>query len=162
MDLDGLLQRVRATGLRLTPQRRLLLGVLAEEARPCSALEIHRKLAGLVPGIGVDTVYRNLRLLVALGLANQIAGARQRGDLFELSEDHHHHRLCLACGDVRCLPLCPLEGQLARRAGRGLQDGFRVVGHVFEVYGYCERCAPDEAQGGVPGAESPGREAEPR
>lgn len=143
MDLEGTLQRARGAGLRLTPQRRLVLRDLAEAARPRSAQEIHRRLAREFPGIGLDTIYRNLRLLAARGLVNHIAVAGQRGDLFELSEHHHHHRLCLGCGDVTCLPLCPLEAAPGGgRDGCGArQEGFRVVGHVFEVYGYCARCA---------------------
>ncbi len=143
MDLEGMLQRVRGTGVRLTPQRRLVLRALAEAGRPCAAREIHEALAPELPGLGLDTVYRNLRLLVARGLVNHIRVAGQRGDLFELSDDHHHHRLCLGCGDVSCLPLCPLEGApAAGRDGCGPRpEGFQVVGHVFEVYGYCARCA---------------------
>lgn len=142
-DIEAKLQRVKTGGHRLTPQRRRILRALAEAGRPQTAQQIHRRLVGDDPDIGLDTVYRNLRLLAALGLVNKISVARQRGDLFELAEDHHHHYLCLGCGAVACLPVCPLGEPLpALPAG-----GFQVVTHVFEVYGYCAACRPAAGAG---------------
>ncbi len=143
---DALWGRVKRDGFRLTPQRCHILKALAEAGRPQTAAEIHRRLGQECPELGLDTVYRNLRLLTALGVVNKIATARgaaggrkagQRADLFEVAEDHHHHRVCLGCGDIACLPGCPLP---VAGAWSCSHTGFRVTGHVFEVYGYCARC----------------------
>lgn len=143
-DIEANLQRVKKGGHKLTPQRRQILKALAGAGRPQTAHQIHQRLAAQHPEIGLDTVYRNLRLLAGLGLVNKIPVAGQRGDLFELAEDHHHHYLCLGCGAVTCLPVCPLGDPVPALEPAA---GFQVVAHVFEVYGYCDGCRPP-AHGG--------------
>lgn len=136
-DIESKLQRVKNGGHKLTLQRRHILRALADAGQPQTAQQIHRRIGGDDPEIGLDTVYRNLRMLAGLGLVNKIPVAGLRGDLFELAEDHHHHYLCLGCGMVTCLPVCPLGEPLPALPPTG---GFQVVAHVFEVYGYCAGC----------------------
>lgn len=145
-DVEARLQSVKRGGHRLTLQRRRILKALADAGHPQTAQEIHRRLAEGDPEIGLDTVYRNLRLLTGLGLVNKIAAAGQRGDLFELADDHHHHYLCLGCGAVTCLPVCPLGDHLPAPPAPA---GFQVMAHVFEVYGYCASCRPPAGGGGA-------------
>lgn len=158
MEFESLWRWVQGRGVRMTPQRRHIIKALAEADRPQTALEIHRRLVDDCPELGLDTVYRNLRLLAGLGVVNKIAaagppggagqGTGPRSDLFEMAENHHHHRVCLRCGDIVCLPVCPLGGA-AGEACAG--PGFRITGHVFEIYGYCERCGGMTCDHGVPG-----------
>src|SRR6266705_1845738 len=65
---------LRARGLRLTGPRRVVLEVLrGSDAHP-TAESVHRLVRRRLPRVSLGTVYRNLRLLVAEGLAAEIPG----------------------------------------------------------------------------------------
>lgn len=139
MQVEEVLQRLKRAGHRMTPQRQLIIEILLEGDEPQTAQEIYQRVRKQYPNVSLDTVYRNLGLLTDSGLVHQInlrAGERAR---FEFAGDarHHHHVVCLSCGQSACLDFCPVEDAVAESAR---QQGFQVVGHAFEVYGYCARC----------------------
>lgn len=85
-------------------------------------------------GIGIATVYRNIKSLTEEGwlVAVELPGQPPRYEL--AGKDHHHHFHCQACGQV-----FELEGCVD-----GLRDlaprGFRVTGHEVVLYGECRSC----------------------
>ncbi len=152
MQAEEVMGRLRARGVRLTEQRRRLVEVLAAAGKPATAGEVRARLRELLPRAGVDTVYRNLRLLVRAGLVNEIRGASARASRFELAGGrHHHHLVCLSCGMVVCLDRCPAEEAMAEARSHS----FAVTFHSFELYGRCGRCR-GEADAGA-GREGDGR-----
>lgn len=101
---------------------------------PLRAQEIHRHAALAVPGIGLATVYRTLRVLQEAG---EVAVVALPGDTprYELAHLHHHHHFrCRACGGVFEVEGCP--GDLAALA----PAGFAVDDHEVVLYGRCARC----------------------
>ena len=69
---------LRAWGLRLTRQRRIILEVVhATDAHPTAAF-VYRRVRRRLPRVSLATVYRNLRRLAAEGFlaerADQVAG----------------------------------------------------------------------------------------
>lgn len=138
LDLQTVLRKIKSKGYKITPQRRVIVQALVEASRPLSAQQLFQRLRGDLPDTGLDTVYRTLRLLADLGIVNQITCAARQGDLFELAADnHHHHLVCLQCGQILCLEECVFENT-ARQAAKDRH--FTVTGHVFEIYGYCQAC----------------------
>src|SRR5882724_8147083 len=88
---------LRARGLRLTGPRRVVLEVLrGTDAHP-TAESVHRLVRRRLPRVSLGTVYRNLRLLVAEGLAAEIPGPHAR---FDANMDAHHHFTCVRCGRI--------------------------------------------------------------
>lgn len=143
LQVEEVLQRLKGRGHRLTPQRQRIIEVLLEGDEPQTAQEIYQRVREQYPNVSLDTVYRNLGLLTDTGLVHQInlkAGERAR---FEFAGDarHHHHLVCLSCGQSICLDFCPMADAAAESAR---QHGFQVVGHAFELYGYCARCQKSE------------------
>ncbi len=55
-------------GLKCTPQRLAVLGILQESPRYFSITETYKKVKRVLPGTGLATVYRALEALVDLGL----------------------------------------------------------------------------------------------
>jgi Fur family transcriptional regulator, zinc uptake regulator len=131
------LEKLKSKGYKLTEQRRRIIEVLRRENRRMSAREIHALLQHSQPKISLDTVYRNLRLLVGLEIIHQIS--LQAGAVFEISSvlEHHHHLVCLNCEKVVCIPYCP---DISSYGEQAKQQGFTVHGHTFEVYGQCSSC----------------------
>lgn len=136
--MDNLLRTLRSKGFKLTPQRRAVITALRDCGPFPTAQGILRQVKKTAPDTGLDTVYRNLGLLVDLGLVNEIKLPGQAGTAFEITNgQHHHHLICLGCGQTTCLDYCPVSPADIARAEQG---GFTVVSHSLELYGYCRTC----------------------
>ena len=141
MNFHSAVRRLKERGLKLTPQRLEILRIVMEAGRPLTAREVMEAVRATHPHISVDTVYRNLTVLTQCGLVNQVNLQNRESTRFEYQgeDGHHHHFVCLACGKSFCVEWCPTATMHAVPA----QDpGFRVLGHAFEVYGYCSQCRP--------------------
>lgn len=98
------------------------------------ASDIRDAAEHLAPGIGLATVYRALKSLIAAG---HVAPVALPGDTprYELAHSHHHHHFhCRACGGVFEVEGCP--GDLKSLA----PSGFHVDGHEVVLYGKCNDC----------------------
>src|SRR5882724_3587546 len=94
---EGAETALRARGLRLTGPRRVMLDVVrATESHP-TAEWVHQMVRRRLPRVSLGTVYRNLRLLVAEGLVNELPGPHGR---FDGNVSDHHHFTCLGCGRI--------------------------------------------------------------
>src|SRR5882672_7526392 len=76
------------------PRRVVLDVVRATESHP-TAEWVHQMVRRRLPRVSLGTVYRNLRLLVAEGLVNELPGPHAR---FDGNISEHHHFTCVACG----------------------------------------------------------------
>lgn len=93
--MESLKASLRDAGLRATPQRLAVLGVLQEQGhdqdphRHLSAQEIFELAAERVPGLNQATVYRTLEGLATVGLVDRMhSGPLQR---FAIHNDPHRH-----------------------------------------------------------------------
>ena len=134
-----LAERLRARGLRLTPQRQQVLAAVADlaHATPEAIGARLREQAG--PGGSApdtSTIYRNLELLERLGLVWH-THLGKGAPIYHAAEHPHLHVVCASCGDV--LSVDP--GLLDHAAERlDAELGFSVdVGHVA-LSGTCRDC----------------------
>mgnify|MGYP005866510105 CR=1 FL=1 len=91
---------LRRRGLRLTPQRRMILDALAQCNCHITAEELHQRIAPLYPDISLSTIYRNLERLLELRLiaVTDLGGGRVSYEA--LQRTRHHHLDCHRCGDA--------------------------------------------------------------
>ena len=85
-------------------------------------------------GMGIATVYRNIKSLLENGLIGTVylPGENPR---YETSHHHHHHHFhCTLCDKVYDIHDCP--GNLQQLA----PDGFQVDSHELTLYGSCSSC----------------------
>jgi len=139
---DELVARLRARGLRVTPQREQVLAAVRRlgHATP-------EQLSDTVPGVDVTTVYRTLELLEELGLVRH-AHLGHGAPSFRPAEDDHVHIVCHSCGAV--VDAAPdLVDDLAARLRR--EDGFELDRAHFTVFGTCRACAAQREQIAAPG-----------
>ncbi len=134
-----LAERLRARGLRLTPQRaRVLAAVTAlEHATPETIGARLRDEAG-PDGAAPDTstVYRNLELLERLGLVWH-THLGKGAPIYHAAEHPHLHVVCASCGAVESADPDLLDSAAERLAA---ELGFIVdVGHVA-LSGTCRAC----------------------
>jgi Fe2+ or Zn2+ uptake regulation protein len=138
--VDALVERLRATGGRVTEARRAVLRVLVEAGSAhLSAEEIAERVHASTPQVHLSTVYRTLESLEEAGLLRQA----RLGDgpaSYHLASDEHHHAVCDVCGAVIVLPpdaLTPVVARLAR------DHGFRADPRHVTIGGRCRACASD-------------------
>ncbi len=120
---------------RDTRQRKAIRKALREAGHPLSPKELLEKARDEVEGLGIATVYRNLKALQEEGwlVPVELPGDTPRYEL--AGKDHHHHFHCRECDRVYEVDGCP--GNV-----RALTpDGFQLEDHEFVLYGLCERCA---------------------
>ncbi len=132
----SLRQECIARGLRLTPQRDVLLKVLSESTGHPTADELVRGVRRHLPSVSHATVYRNVQELVRAGLVGTLeraGGAVQ----FEINPDEHHHFLCRKCGNVWDVYLQELDVRVDRRSSL---KGFRIDRREVQLHGLCARC----------------------
>ncbi len=132
--LPEIVRAWRARGRRMTAPRRAVLEALGGAGCRADAQTVYRIAKRIYPKTGLVTVYRTLELLVEEGWAERWEeGGMAR---YELAWPHHHHLVCLGCGDVARWDRCPVPV----RRGSVVGGGFLVTGHRMELLGYCRRC----------------------
>ena len=135
----GLAERLRARGLRLTPQRaRVLAAVTALEHATPEAIGARLREEAGPDGAAPDTstVYRNLELLERLGLVWH-THLGKGAPIYHAAEHPHLHVVCASCGAVESAPSGLLDEAAERLAA---ELGFTVdVGHVA-LSGTCRAC----------------------
>ncbi|MHA0858298.1 ferric iron uptake transcriptional regulator [Paenibacillus sp. CMAA1364] len=128
-------------GYKLTTQREATVKVLLEhEENHLTTEEIYMIVKGIIPEIGIATVYRTLELLKELRVVEKVnfGDGIIRFDLRNKNQAHfHHHLICTQCGDVQEIMedwLLPLEVRVAR------EFSFTVTDHILDFQGVCHSC----------------------
>lgn len=130
-------RQCRAAGLRLTPQRREIFRELARACDHPSAEALHRRVVRRLPAVTLDTVYRTLATLEAIGLVERV-GAVGNSARFEADMGAHHHFVCKRCGrifDVRSPRLTRIDMR------PDLPEGSELHSSRMEMRGVCAKCA---------------------
>lgn len=129
---------LRSLGRPATRGRGEILRILAESDIPLSPREIRERIPDPKPDI--STVYRNLSLMVSVGLARSVA-LHERVRRYEAAAGAHRHRaVCRLCGRIESFQ--PKRCDLSRIESdiRGTL-GFDVREHSLEFFGACAVCA---------------------
>ncbi|MGD0353832.1 MAG: Fur family transcriptional regulator [Dehalococcoidia bacterium] len=129
---------LRENGYKLTPQRHIVLKVIASSndlLTPDSILEKSRQED---PSLGRVTVYRTLEVLNKLSLVCKVHSEGRCGSyMMKRPTEHHHHLVCSGCGkavDITNCSLIDIEKKLSQ------ESGFEIKGHLLEFYGLCHDC----------------------
>lgn len=131
-------EHVRASGKRMTIQRRLVLEALERAKHHITADEIAGRIRAKHPRIDPSTVYRNLEALEELGYVTH-THFEDRITRWHLASSHRHgHLVCRNCEAELEVPMSLLE-PLARRLRA--EHGFQADLAHSAVVGICRACA---------------------
>jgi Fur family transcriptional regulator, ferric uptake regulator len=127
-------------GLRMTHQRKTILGVVETAKQHLDAAGILRRAQKVDPQIDRVTVYRTLNLLKRHGLVDELDLMHLQGEkhYYERRPQRDHiHMACLRCGKIM-----EFESDLFDRLKGQIQRDcrFHIVVSRFEVGGYCASC----------------------
>ena len=95
---------LREKGLRLTPQRELVLAAVRELGH-ATPEEVSDKVKLTHPGINLSTVYRNLETLENVGLVQHTHLGHGGATYHAAEELTHLHLVCGKFGDVGDAPI---------------------------------------------------------
>jgi Fur family peroxide stress response transcriptional regulator len=131
----GLVEMLRAAGLKITPQRLAVAQCLEGDDTHPTAQELYERLRPRFPSMSVATVYNTLSALGAIDHCRQLEmGGPSR---FDPNVKPHDHAVCQHCGAIRDVDIA---GKSRADAGCSL-PGFRVA-RVERIYrGICAKCA---------------------
>lgn len=130
------LTTLKKKGLKLTPQRKLVVDAIHEAKGHLTAEDVIARVQDRMPEVHKSTIYRTLELLEKNGSVFK----SKLGDHFiyhHAEEGHHHHLICSKCGKtVDCDEdiFTPVEDSLAR------EYGFRVNFKHMVISGLCKEC----------------------
>jgi Fur family ferric uptake transcriptional regulator len=122
-------------GLKLTPQRKLILDIIHSEEN-LTADTIISLVQERMPGVHKSTIYRTLEILEGAGCVYKSALGNQF-IYHHPEEGHHHHLVCRQCGksiDCEDDVFAPVEKSI------GAKYGFRVDFKHVVMSGLCEEC----------------------
>lgn len=138
--LERLIELFRQSGRKITPQRRAILELLAQECAHPTAEEIYQRIAETMPDMSRATVYNTLHELVALG---GLTEAREFSDgclRYDTNPAPHHHLYC-----TRCHKLVDLHHDFSDIALSAEETaGYRITHYQVTFYGLCPACQEQE------------------
>jgi Fur family transcriptional regulator, ferric uptake regulator len=130
--------RMRERGMRWTPQRRLLLNVLAKaQGDHVTAAELLERCRAEDPQTTPSTVYRTLDVLEELGLVRHAHGADGREEFHVMPEREHCHLTCTSCGQTWEIDEAEAEALTSALSRR---RGFEIELSHLAVVGLCADC----------------------
>lgn len=127
---------LKAAGVRMTPQRQVVLQILdGNRSHPTAAaiVSLARERLGCV---SVATIYNTLDTLVRLGLVRRL-DVMESSVHFDPDTSPHHHFVCRQCRRVLDLPASAVDAR------------FIPGGHTIEdviLKGVCAQCGPDKSK----------------
>ena len=138
MNLNVLLNKLKANGYKTTEQRKVILQILVSNNQNLISVEnILSKSKEMNPKTNMSTVYRNLEILEKLDLLYKVM--TENGiTLYKLAccNKHHHHLICKGCGKTEVIDFCPLNSLMKLSK----EKNFNLTEHKLELYGYCKDC----------------------
>ncbi|QQS15596.1 MAG: transcriptional repressor [Candidatus Moraniibacteriota bacterium] len=124
-------------GLRKSVARDAILDTFMNAGKPLSVPGIITSLSAKGTSVNKTTVYREIETLKKIGRVREVF-FRNDTALYEFAGDHHHHLVCVSCGDVREVRLNESLEQEENRLAR--RERFTILDHSLEFFGMCERC----------------------
>jgi len=95
-----LFEGLREKGLRLTPQREMILSAISKGAGHFSAEALMAVVRKQYPYLNKSVIYRNLERLTELGILNQADFGKGYLEYELHDHPHHHHLVCQNCGKI--------------------------------------------------------------
>lgn len=123
-------------GMRMTPQRQLVLDALLE-LEHATPEQVHQRVQTRTPTVNITTIYRTLELLERLGLVRHTHLGHGAPN-YSVHEHGHVHLVCHNCGtliEAPCELMEDLAGTLRARFG------FELDASHLALSGFCRNCS---------------------
>ncbi len=134
---NQMLSKLKKRDFRLTPQRIVILKILATSDDHPSVEEIHEKVKRDFPTTSLATVYKTVTLLKELSEVLEL-GFPEGGNRYDGNKPYPHpHLICTKCKKIIDPDLESLEGVTHELIS---ETGFRITSHRLDFFGICPDC----------------------
>ena len=134
----SLVHALQTAGYRITPQRKAILSLLADNETHPSAQMIYEQLRPENETLSLATVYNTLDMLTRLGVINTLGEVGDRDAVrYDADITPHINLACIHCHQVIDIPNS-LITQLANQVAT--ESGYRLLGSRVLYYGVCPAC----------------------
>lgn len=140
---ETLYRTLREKGMRVTPQREIVVSVLHDVEDHETVEEIFRRVHARSAVMDISTVYRTLEMLGEMNMLDTMDGADgQRRYALHHAHDAHVHLVCSACGAAIEAGAGPVDvlAQTLRES-----YGFILDDRHLTLSGHCAHCSPCES-----------------
>lgn len=139
-----LVERLKANGLKVTPQRHLICELISGTpgGHPTAEM-IYERAVQVMPTLSRKTIYTTLNDLAEIG-AVRLARLGTEQLRVDVLDTPHAHGVCRRCGDIVDLPVNPDE--LLQRVPPS--SDFTVESCEVVYRGLCRTCGHAAAEGG--------------
>ena len=128
---------LRTKGFKMTPQREMIFRAFFEMGKHVSVDELYAKVRSKDASIGYSTVWRNLKLICKVGLAEEVNLGDGITRYDRMTETPHGHFFCRECKDLFEFDMENIIGQLAMISR---DNDFTPSGFKIEIQGLCKTC----------------------
>ena len=134
---QAMVQALKESGQRLTPQRIMILTALRHANGHITASEIRGQVKETYPYIDISTVYRTLSVLKQVRLASETDMGDGEYRYEWIDDQTHHHLICQECDNIILLDHRHME-----TLGAEILDGYGFhtdMDHIA-IFGLCKGC----------------------
>ena len=146
-EISGHYSKLSKYCCRLTKPRQAILDILNHTGRHLSAEQIYKKASKISLKVGLATIYRNLELLVRIGLIWKFDAGDNKAR-YEIAkrpeESHHHHLICKKCNSIiDYSDSVDNEKDFIREREKNLSSkyNFKIENHCIDFFGLCYKCS---------------------
>lgn len=129
------IELLKRVGLKKTQQRIKLLDILKDADAPMTAEQLYVAICD--ESVSLSTIYRALEQFCACEIVEKDNILNSDKFYYSLADNgHSHYIVCLSCKNMHYIDICPVQ--------KIVVDGFTVIGHKLELYGYCGDCSDEK------------------
>ncbi len=136
MNTQDLIKKFRKNGYKATSQRLAICKLILSRKDHPTADQIYQVLKEEYPTISLTTIYNTLRILVELGLIQEL-GFNEGSIRYDPDMELHINMVCSKCGkidDYKAENIIQLWNTI-------ISDlGFKPIGQRIDIYYECEEC----------------------
>jgi Fur family ferric uptake transcriptional regulator len=128
---------LRTKGFKMTPQRELIFRAFFELGDHVTVDELYEKVRKRDRSIGYSTVWRNLKLICKVGLAEEVNVGDGVTRYDRVTNIPHGHMYCEECRKLKEFDVQDIVTLLADMARR---SDFAPESFKIEIHGLCSKC----------------------
>ena len=133
-----LLADLSTKGYRTSKIRTALVEILSAHHEPITVPDLLLALSKKKISANKTTIYRELAALKHERIVQEVQFGENKKRYELVSEDHHHHLICLECDRVEDIELANDLTTIEKKISRN--NRFKILNHALEFYGLCAVC----------------------
>ena len=135
--MTQMLSRLKSQDFRITPQRLLVIRILAESEGHPTVEQIYEEVRAEFPTTSLATVYKTISLLKEVNEILEL-GFPDGSNRYDGNKPFPHpHVICTKCKKITDPDLINLD-DLSEKMSR--KTGFRIFSHRLDFFGLCPDC----------------------